>query len=255
MANNKIDRLRIYLTSITYLILLVILLSGCASTEIVAQIDARQIDSTTDDYYLRAGDTIEIRFFITPELNTSVLIRPDGKISLELIDDVKAEGLTCEELDKVLTEEYEKQLNKTLITVVARSLDGQNVYVAGEVYSPRVIPMTGKLNALQAIFIAGGFKVDAKLSEVVIISRNPDNKPLARKVNLKKALKGKLLENEYLLSPFDIVYIPKTRLAKIHDFTAHIYSIIPNRIWRGFVYETGSSFTVDDARDRFPELE
>jgi protein involved in polysaccharide export with SLBB domain len=105
--------------------------------------------------------------------------------------------------------------------------------------------LTGKLNAIQAIFSSGGFTDDARRSEVVIISRGPDNKPVARKVNLKKALKGKLLENEYLLRPFDVVYIPRTRLAKIDDFTSHIYRIISPRIWRGLSYEPDASFEVN----------
>jgi protein involved in polysaccharide export with SLBB domain len=239
-------------TTIIYILLLAIQLNGCATTEI-AEIDTRQVDSSIEDYYLRTGDIIEIKFFTTPELDETLTIRPDGKISLQLIDDVRAEGLTCLELNEILTKEYETQLNRAIITVIVRNSQGQKVYVSGEVNRPGEINMTGKLSALQAIFDSGGFTDDARKSEVVIISRGPDNKPVARQVNLKKALKGELLENEYLLRPFDLVYIPRTRLSKIDDFTSHIYRIIPNRIWRGFVYEPGSSFTVDDYRDRLPE--
>jgi len=231
-------------TIIIYILLLAIQLNGCATTEI-AEINTRQVDSTTDDYYLRTDDILEIKFFTTPELDETVTIRPDGKISLQLIDDVKAEGLTCLELDKTLTKQYGKQLNNATLTVLVRDSIGQRIYVAGEVYRPGEIKMTGKLNALDAIFSSGGFKDDAKISEVVIISRGPENRPVARQVNLKKALKGKMLEDEYLLRPFDLVYIPKTRLRKINDFTAHIWSIIPPRIWRGFVYEAGSSVRIE----------
>jgi protein involved in polysaccharide export with SLBB domain len=231
-------------TTIIYILLLAIQLNGCATTEI-AEINTRQVDSTTEDYYLRTDDILEIKFFTTPELDETVTIRPDGKISLQLIDDVRAEGLTCLELNEILTKEYETQLNRAIITVIAKNSEGQKIYVAGEVHRPGEIKMTGKLSALQAIFSSGGFTNDARRSEVVIISRGPDNKPVARQVNLKKALKGELLENEYLLRPFDLVYIPRTRLAKINDFTSHIYSIIPGRIWRGFVYDTDSSFKFD----------
>ena len=144
------------LTTIIYVLLLAIQLNGCATTEIVP-IDTRQVDSTTEDYYLRAGDILEIKFFTTPELNQTITIRPDGKISLQLIDEVKAEGLTCHELDKFLTKEYEKQLIRTSITVIARGSEGQKIYVGGEVPSPRELIMDGKQNALQAIFRAGGF--------------------------------------------------------------------------------------------------
>ena len=230
--------------AIIYLLLLAIQLNGCATTEIVP-INTRQVDSTIEDYYLRTGDILEIKFFTTPELDENVTIRPDGKISLQLIGDIRAEGFTGLELNKVLAKEYDKQLNNSSITVIVKTFAGQNIYIGGEVRSSKELLINGKLNALQAVFLAGGFTKFANKGEVVIISRGPDNKPVARDVNLKKALKGKLLENEYLLRPFDIVYVPKTRLAKINDFTNHIYSIIPARIWRGLYYEQGSSFNLD----------
>lgn len=219
------------------------LLNTCATKPV--KIDPRHVHSTTDNYYLRSGDTLDIKFFVTPELDETVVIRPDGKISLQLIDDIRAEGLTCEELDKALTEEYEKHLNKALITVIVRNFEGQKVYIGGDVIRPGIIEITGRVNALQAIFEAGGFKDDAKKSKVVIISRGPENQPVIRSVNLKKAIKGKLPENEYLLKPFDVVYVPKTGLAKTDIIASHIYRIISTRIWRGFTYETGENFQID----------
>ncbi len=245
--NKKIRPCSCFCLNIIYILLLVLLLNGCAGKSLT-KIDARKIDSTTEDYYLRAGDQIIVKFFITPELNENVVIRPDGKISLQLIDDVRAEGLTSSELDKVLTEKYEKHLNKALITVIVQSFEGQKIFVGGEVGRQGVIQSTGKINALEAIFQSGGFRDEARRGTVVIISRGPDHTPISRVVNLRKALKGKLPESEYLLKPFDIVYVPKTVLSRTDDFMGYLYRIIPNRIWRGFTYETGQNFSVDSAR-------
>jgi polysaccharide export outer membrane protein len=245
--NNKIYNY-FFLNLITILIL-TILISGCGVKEIpnsnTLEINTREIDSTTSDYYLRTGDNITVKFFNHAELNETVTIRPDGKITLQLINEITAEGLTPSELNNRIIERYAKHLNNAEIKVIVNGFNGQLIYVAGEVYRPGEQELTGKLNAIQAIFSSGGFTDDARRAEVVIISRGPDNKPIARKVNLKKALKGKLLENEYLLRPFDVVYIPRTRLAKIDDFTAHIYRIISPRIWRGLSYEAGASFEVN----------
>jgi polysaccharide export outer membrane protein len=231
------------------ILILTILISGCGVKEIpnsnTLEINTREIDSTTSDYYLRTGDNITIKFFNHVELNETVTIRPDGKITLQLINEITAEGLTPSELNNRIIERYAKHLNNSEIKVIVNNFNGQSIYVAGEVLRPGEQKLTGKLNAIQAIFSSGGFTDDARRSEVVIISRGPDNKPVARKVNLKKALKGKLLENEYLLRPFDVVYIPRTRLAKIDDFTSHIYRIISPRIWRGLSYEPGASFEVN----------
>ena len=190
-----------------------------------------------EDYYLQPGDNLDIKFFYNPELNENVTIRPDGKISLQLIDEIQAAGLPPAELDVILTKEYSNLLKEPLISVILRSFGGQRIYVGGEVNSPRVLNVVGKINALQAIFDAGGLRDDAKISSVIIVSRGPDNRPLAKKVNLKKALKGKLPEEEYLLKPFDMVYVPKTTLAKADQFITHIYQFIPPRVGLGFSYE------------------
>lgn len=192
---------------------------------------------TAEEYYLQPGDNLDIKCFYNPELNENVTIRPDGKISLQLIDEIQAAGLTPAQLDELLTKKYSAHLKQAMVTVIVKDFGGQRIYVGGEVNSPQVLEVVGRVNALQAIFDAGGFKEDAKLSSVMIVSRGPDNRPLARKVDLQKALEGELPEEEYLLRPFDMVYIPKTNLAKSSEFITHLYSFIPPRVGLNFVYE------------------
>jgi protein involved in polysaccharide export with SLBB domain len=190
-----------------------------------------------ENYYLQPGDNIDIKCFYNPELNENVTIRPDGKISLQLIDEIQAAGITPAQLDKLLTEHYSKHLKQAIITVIVRDFGGQKIYVGGEVYAPQVLEVQGRVNALQAIFDAGGLKDDAKLSSVMIVSKGPDNRPVARKVDLQKALRGELPEKDYLLRPYDMVYVPKTNLAKSSRFITQIYSFIPRNVTFGFHYE------------------
>ena len=192
---------------------------------------------TVEEYYLQPGDNLDIKFFYNPELNENVTIRPDGKISLQLIEEIKAAGLTPAQLDDLLTKQYATQLKQATLTVIIKDFGGQRIYVGGEVNAPQVLEVVGRVNALQAIFDAGGFKEDAKLSSVMIVSRGPDNRPLARKVDLQKALVGELPEEDYLLRPFDMVYVPKTNLAKSSEFITQLYSFIPPRVGLTFVYE------------------
>jgi len=98
--------------------------------------------------------------------------------------------------------------------------------------------LEGKTNALEAIFNAGGFKEDAKLSTVIIVSKSADNQPIARIVDLKKATKGELPESEYILKPFDMVYVPKSKRAKASQFVSHIYELVG----LGFTYELHSDY-------------
>ena len=192
---------------------------------------------TVEEYYLQPGDNLDIKCFYNPELNENVTIRPDGKISLQLIDEIQAAALTPAQLDELLTKKYSKHLKQSMVAVIVKDFGGQRIYVGGEVNSPQVLEVVGRVNALQAIFDAGGCREDAKLSSVMIVSRGPDNRPLARKVDLQKALEGELPEDDYLLRPFDMVYVPKTNLAKSSQFITQIYEFIPRNVSFGFHYE------------------
>ena len=239
---------------LNYLLLpLIITLIGCGGGKNIATPPAQNslvYKEVMEDYYLQPGDDLEIKFFYNPELNENAIIRPDGKISLQLIDEIQAAGLTPAQLDKLLTEKYSSQLKQSVVTIILKSFGGQRIYVGGEVNSPQVLTVVGKVNALQAIFDAGGLRNDAKLSSVIIVSRGADNQPLARKVNLKKALKGKIPEEDYLLKPFDMVYVPKTNLAKADQFITHIYKFIPPRVGLGFSYELHNEPYKSDDDDR-----
>ena len=229
-----------------------VILSGCGGKTIPA-VPLMPAESTViprvgtmQDYVLQPGDNLDIRFYKTPELNDNVTIRPDGKISLEPIGDFLAAGLTPAQLDKALTEKYRVEIKNAVITVIVRSFSGQRIYVGGEVNSPMVLEVVGKINALEAIISAGGTLQDAKLSSVFIVSRGKDNQPLARIVDLNKARKGQLSEAEYLLKPFDMVYVPKGKVAGASQFISHIYNFIPRNVGLGFSYQLHRE---DDDRD------
>ena len=124
-----------------------------------------------------------------------------------------------------------------MASVFIKSFGGQKVYVGGQVNSPGIVKIVGKTSVVQAIFEAGGLRADASMSDVLIISRGTDNRPAARKVNLKKVLKGKLSEEITLLKPYDMVYVSKSMIVKANEFIYHVYNFIPPNIWFGFSYE------------------
>ena len=188
-------------------------------------------------YYLQPGDNIDISFYFNPELNEMVIVRPDGRISLQLIDEVMVAGLTPPQLEKILNEKYTPYLKEPVATVSIPYFGGHKVYIGGQVNSPKVITLSGSTSVTQAIFEARGLRADAHLSDVLIISKNPDGSPTVRKVNIKKALKGKLSAEEMLLKPYDMVYIPKSPIVKVNEFIYHLYNFIPPNIWLGFTYE------------------
>jgi polysaccharide export outer membrane protein len=230
------------------LVFIFVIFAGCGGkTMPVMPVESSFIPKVEamQDYFLQPGDNLDIRFYKTPELNQNVTVRPDGKITLEPIGDHTAAGLTPVQLDEALTEKYRGEIKNAVITVVLITFGGQRIYVGGEVTSPMVVEVVGKINALEALVSAGGALEDANLSSVFIVSKGPDSQPRVRTVDLKKASRGQLSEAEYLLKPFDMVYVPKSNLASSAQFMNHIYSFIPRNVGLGFSYELHSE---DDRR-------
>jgi protein involved in polysaccharide export with SLBB domain len=121
------------------------------------------------EYILQRGDDLEIRVYNMTELDGDVRVRPDGKISAVLLNDVQASGLTPLQLKQVLTEGYLAQnFRNPRITVIVKSSASQNVYVGGEIGLPAAVPLRGDLTAIQAVLHAGGAK-EASASDQVTI--------------------------------------------------------------------------------------
>jgi protein involved in polysaccharide export with SLBB domain len=129
-------------------------------------------------YTIAPGDELDIKFFYNPELNESVIVRPDGMISLQLIDEIQAAGRKPAELDQKLTDLYSRELRKPVLTVIVRSFTRQRVYVGGEVNMPGLIMLPAGMTTLQAIFQSEGFKETANPAGTLVIRKGPGNKPI-----------------------------------------------------------------------------
>lgn len=244
-----------YKIALKYIIILVtILVAGCAGKNKTNTLPTTPIvyKQGQEAYLLQPGDNLDIKFYYNPELNENVTIRPDGKISLQIIDELQAAGLTPVQLDESLTRAYSSQLKQPKITVIVKAFGGQRIYVGGEVKSPQVLTVIGQIDAMQAIFNTGGFTKDAKLSSVMIISKGKDNQPIVRKVNLKKVLSGEATGEDFTLKPFDMVYVPKTELAQADEFMAHIYNLIPRNVYFSFQYELHKEKISTSNNDNIP---
>ena len=177
------------------------------------------------EYRLHVGDEIELKFYLSPELNQEVIVRPDGRISLQLIDDVAAVGLTPLELDRVVTDGYRTELRDPQITVILKKLAAK-VYVGGEVRQPRFVAYSGSLTVLQAVFEAGGFSDTAEPSSVILLRRLNDDKGIAAKLDLTKVMSAEA--EDIALLPSDTIFIPKSTIAEVNLFVEqYITKLIP----------------------------
>ena len=179
------------------------------------------------DYRLSPGDILDIKFFYNPELNETVMIRPDGRISLQLANEVMAAGLAPDELRKSLSDRYGKEINKPEISVIVRSFSMQRVYVDGEVFRPGMLPLAGPVTIHQAVAAAGGFRETARRTDVIII-RQVQGRPVPLKVNMEEVLKNEDPSQDVFLAPFDIVYVPRSNIAEVNKFVdLYIRRMIP----------------------------
>ena len=169
-------------------------------------------------YVLQPGDELIIKFYTNPELNEEVEVRPDGMISLQLIDDVQAAGLTPAALDAELTKRYTGELANPQVTVIVRRSSSQRVYVGGEVGSQGVIRLTGGMTIFQAIQKAGGFAKTAHRKCVVLIRQGAEGKPVGRLIDVREIQTGAHPEDDIPLQPFDVVFVPRSKIANVDVF-------------------------------------
>src|SRR3990170_6794122 len=209
------------------LVFMAFLTASCSArnTPFKTSADLSLMSGSNRDYRLQVGDEIQLKFYLSPELDQDAIVRPDGRISLQLLDDVAAVGLTPKELDKIVTEGYRTELRNPEITVIVKKMAAK-VYVGGEVRQPRFVAHSGSLTVLQAVFEAGGFTDTAEPPRVLLLRRVNDDKGIAAKLDLKKVISAEA--EDIALMPFDTIFIPKSTIAEVNLFVEqYITKLIP----------------------------
>jgi polysaccharide export outer membrane protein len=166
-----------------------------------------------ETYLLEAPDEIEISVLPQAELNRTVTIRPDGKISLPLIGDLFVEGMSTEMLSQELTERFSKYVKNASVSVIVTGFNSKKVYVVGEVFVQGAIPYSGTTTVFEAVEEAGSFTRRASLGRVILVRGDLDN-PQVIDVNLKDVVVKGIKRNDLHLQPNDIVFVPPNGFAK-----------------------------------------
>lgn len=158
------------------------------------------------DFVIGSGDILSIFVWKEPEVSKSVPVRPDGKISLPLVNDVQASGLTALDLKKVLEEKLSKFFEEPNVTVTVETVNSQKVTVMGEVNGAGPKPLAGPTRVMDILAISG-FTPFAKTTKVYIL-REIDGKQQRLNFNYKDYIKGKNPEQNILLRNGDTIVVP-----------------------------------------------
>jgi polysaccharide export outer membrane protein len=164
--------------------------------------------ATTDPaYIIGPEDVLDINVWKEPDMTRLVPVRPDGKISLPLINDVQAAGSTPQQLASAVTEKLRKFLTEPQVTVIVTAINSQRVFVVGEVLRAGAFPLIPGMTVLQALASAGGFSTFADVKKIHVM-RLVNGKHTELPFNYREVLKGDNPDQNIKLEPGDTVVVP-----------------------------------------------
>lgn len=178
--------------------------------------DRKPIDSGTtaapsagvgDDYKIGPQDVVRIDVWKEPDITRTIPVRPDGKISLPLLNDVQASGLTAMQLAGNIRSSLTKYITNPQVTVTVTEINSRRVFVTGEIAHAGALGILPNMTVLQALSSAGGFTQFARLTKIYIL-RAENGKQVKLPFNYKEVIKGDHPEQNILLQPGDVIVVP-----------------------------------------------
>lgn len=179
------------------MVLMAVAATGCAHHSGIADDEVAQIA----EYRLSLEDVVEVTVWKEPELSRTVPIRPDGKITLPLIGDVQAQGLRPADLEQAVQKQFASLVRDPRVTVIVHDVNGNKVYVTGQVLHAGAFPLRSSLSVLQALAMAGGLAEFANRGDIAVL--RADGRHF--QVDYDDLVKGK---SKVSLGPGDTVVVP-----------------------------------------------
>ena len=179
---------------------------GAPNTQKPAAPNTTAANAVPADYVIGVEDALSVVFWREKDMSADVIVRPDGKISLPMLNDVTAAGLTPEALATVVANAGAKFVRDAAATVIVREIRSRKIYIIGEVSRPGTFQLGSEMTVLQALGEAGGFVEGAKKSDVAIV-RNEGGKQQRFKFNYNDVVKGKNPQQNIRLLPGDTIIV------------------------------------------------
>lgn len=157
-------------------------------------------------YVIGPEDVLAINVWKEPEMSASVPVRPDGKISLPLLNDVQAAGLTPMQLASTLSDKMQQFLTEPRVTVTVTGMNSKRIFLMGEVGRRGPVAMLPNMTLMQALAVGGGFSQFANLKKMYLL-RNEEGKQVRLPINYKALMNGDESQN-ILMKPGDTIVVP-----------------------------------------------
>ncbi len=194
--------------SILLVLVLATSLAGCASRQLSAP--PPDPDPTNrDDYVIGVNDRLLVSVWKNDELSVTVPVRSDGKISVPLLDDVQAEGLTSLELKEIITRELAEYITAPDVTVTVLEMRSQWVSVIGSVPRSTRLPLTAEMRVLEAIALVGGFNQFADKGDIRIVRRTNNGSEEEYRFDYDAYIKGRAPGTNIVLHHGDTIIVPE----------------------------------------------
>ena len=192
-----------------------LLTSGNVRIELIKKGDKIKISAIDYDkninsnYIIGNEDLLEVSVWKSPELSLSIMVRPDGMISLPLIGEVRADGRTPKELKKEIEEKLREYKQEPIVSIIVKESNSKSIYLTGEITRPGKYPLRSETTLTQAIAMAGGFTQWANQDKIIVIRKSPMN-PEGNRVIIKYSdiVSGKNMKANILLKAGDTIIVP-----------------------------------------------
>jgi polysaccharide export outer membrane protein len=169
-------------------------------------------------YSIRRGDSFEVEFAYTPELNQMVVVQPDGYISLREVGTITAEGQTVPELERTIVAAYSKILHDAVVSISLKDFDRPHVIVGGQVAKPGQYELRSDITVSQALQLAGGFTEEAKHSQVILFRPVSKDMVEAKLIDVKKMMKSRNVNEDIHVQNGDTIFVPQNAISKIRRY-------------------------------------
>jgi protein involved in polysaccharide export with SLBB domain len=209
------------------LLLALALLPGAAAAAVDLPTDLPDEWSEVAEYRIVPGDHLRLDFGFNPlegraEFNEQT-VRPDGRITVFPVGDIVAAGRTAAQLDSAVTQALRSELRQPRVTVTVLRPAANLIHVLGRVEKPGSYSVDGLVTTVRAITSAGGFKDDAARNSVVVFRREGPNDVKVARVPVDKLLKTARIDQDLRLSPYDIVYVPRSSIGNVNVFARQFF--------------------------------